>query len=94
MTDAAPGDVTLEESGRSERGISAEDSMAAMKSQLKLMKSLHQASTFDLGSVRRRQPHATPHAPLPPVRPPPRPVGPARRLLLPDAEERPWLTPR
>ena len=56
MTDAAPDDVTLEESGRSERGISAEDSMAAMKSQLKLMKSLHQASTFDLGSVRRRQP--------------------------------------
>ena len=54
MTDAAPDDVTLEESGRSERGISAEDSMAAMKSQLKLMKSLHQASTFDLGSVRRR----------------------------------------
>ena len=63
MTDAAPDDVTLEESGRSERGISAEDSMAAMKSQLKLMKSLHQASTFDLGSVRRRQPHATPRAP-------------------------------
>ena len=56
MTEAAPDDVTLEESGRSERGISAEDSMAAMKSQLKLMKSLHQASTFDLGSVRRRQP--------------------------------------
>ena len=55
MTDAAPDDVTLEESGRSERGISA-GSMAAMKSQLKLMKSLHQASTFDLGSVRRRQP--------------------------------------
>ena len=51
MTDAAPDDVTLEESGRSERGISAEDSMAAMKAQLKLMKSLHQASTFDLGSV-------------------------------------------
>ena len=56
MTEAAPDDVTLEESGRSERGISAEDSMVAMKSQLKLMKSLHQASTFDLGSVRRRQP--------------------------------------
>ena len=71
MTDAAD-DVTLEESGRSERGISAEDSMAAMKSQLKLMKSLHQASTFDLGSVRRRQPHATPRARPPPTaaRPP------------------------
>ena len=71
MTDAAPDDVTLEESGRSERGISAEDSMAAMKSQLKLMKSLHQASTFDLGSVRRRQPcaarataHRRPHPAL------------------------------
>ena len=34
MTEAAPDDVTLEESGRSERGISAEDSMAAMKAQL------------------------------------------------------------